>query len=300
MWLFNIFYISCDAEAPAQHISCPLSWIVPGSEDGFPCTGMPCCPKSRDVRGVAAVASSIENPGLQTVARCLRPMAHRAWLPAPNVGERKWERKLTSKHISQPCLSPDGEIGRLAWTVPVKPHTGMHCIGLLWSGCYSEWNSLCWPGSRGDLLSLMGGKDPSEDWTTIGQRRRPVRKLHLSGELFSIKSLSISVMLWQCHLRRTFPFSGLRSVNFMSHHALILSTAALAQRKEEKLALTTVKILTAALGVRFGVMVRLSSASLSPSPSMMRSSLPIPAWISLRGWVCPLPGQKTFVTDSSH
>lgn len=69
----------------------------------------------------------------------------------------------------------------------------------------------------------------------------------------------------QPNVKRTFPSSGLKLKGSVSPLSL---SSALPPLSREKLALTTVKVLKAALGVRFQVTVRFFSPSLSHFPNL--------------------------------
>lgn len=167
-------------------------------------------------------------------------MVHTSWLLLPT-----WEKEIP-KHILQLCLSPKGKVEQINMDGPGKARydSNLECVGLLWSDSHSEWNTLHWPGTR-EICSFFR-EERRQVKTELPEDSNFHQKFHLAGKLLCVKSQSICYA-WQCHLR-TFPFPGLRLVSSVSHHDPVLGVTTLDQRKGEKLPLTTVKALKAALG----------------------------------------------------
>lgn len=185
-----------------KHMPCPYSWIIPGPEEGVAqCPGVW---GVRDVRDSAAL-TSLRTPGLQTEELCLKPVVHRAWLLAPNLRGREWERRLVSKYILSPCSSLNGSTEQVAGLVQALPP--LECVGLC--ECLflcMEHPPLAWEPGR--VTQSYGRKET----VNRGSHRRvmPIAKVSLPRERFSIASQLLSAVVWQCHLRRTFTFPGLR------------------------------------------------------------------------------------------
>lgn len=138
--------------------------------------------------------------------------------------------------------------------------------GLLWSGCYSAWNTFCCPGSRGDLLSLMGRLNNHRTAMTSIEKVSPI-----SEALIYEKPASLCYALTMPP-QKDIPF--LRP-EVCSHHEPVAHCPCPEKRKIGFDHCENTR-------VRFRVRERLSPPSLSPpslspSPSMMRSPLPIQA-----------------------
>lgn len=188
------------------------------------------------------------------------------------------------------------ELSRSVLDGPGKA-TGMLGPFVEWLLLWMEYPPIAWGQER--FAQSYRQKGHSEDWTAIGQWSPS--KFHLSGKLLSIykepASLGYAVTVPP---QKDIPFSRLKVlVGFVSHYEPVLSAPTLAQRKEEKLALTTLNILKAALGVRFWGKGK-ALVSLSSSPLMVSSLHSIPAWIPLGAEYAPARSEDLSVTDASH
>lgn len=238
MWIFSIFYIFCGAEGSAWS-TCPVLVIGSflGQKKGFHVAQRPGVWGVRDVRDSGAL-TSLRTPGLQTEELCLKPAAHRAWLLAANLRERKWERRLVSKYILSPCSSLNGSIEQVAGLVQALPP--LECIGLC------EWWFLCmeYPPlaqEPGRVTQSYGRKET----VNRGSHRTvmPIAKVSLPRERFSIASQLLPPC---CGVtvppQKDVHFHRPEVTGFFGHHEPALRATTLPQRKGEKLAVTTVSI----------------------------------------------------------
>lgn len=160
-----------------QHMPCPPHQIVRGSE-GIPSGGIPWCPES-PVLGTLLPAQVWGPLALRTQTRYLRP-----WLLAPKLEDRKWKRRLISKHSPEPCLSPNGRNEQVTVDGPCKARydATLECTGLLCSDGSYEGNTLQWLGDKGNVLSLRGRKETNADGAATGEGLLS-RQSHLAGKL---------------------------------------------------------------------------------------------------------------------
>lgn len=251
MCIFTISCIFCGAGRPLASIPAVLLvgfFLRP--KRGFHVTGCPGVPRARDVRGCAPF-TSLRTPELwrDTLPEACGP---HSMAPCTQLRGKKMGEKTDSKTQSSTLALSTWE----TWTDQLG-----------WSGDHNIRNALT---VCGVVVTLHGlpptGLGTRELCSVLRAERRQVKtEQWCPSPRFH---LLISAVLWQCHLGRTFPFPGLRLVGFVTHRNPAL---------QRKVALTAVK------GLQTAARVRLSSLSVSPSPSVRRSPLPTSAWIPLRG-----------------
>lgn len=98
------------------------------------------------------------------------------------------------------------ELSRSVLDGPGKP---LACLGLLWSGLllWMEYPPIAWGQGRFAQSYWQKGHVKTEQPWTV---KSPQSFICLKSSYLYMKSLPILVMLWQCHLRRAFPFPGWR------------------------------------------------------------------------------------------